>query len=51
MFDGGAAPGEQFVVASVIAICALEMVRGVVSINGKTAPGARPAKSELVAMN
>jgi len=50
-FDGAAAPGEQFVVASVIAMCALEMAWGVVSMNGKAAPGASPASKELDAMN
>src|SRR6266446_10683846 len=49
--EGDAAPGEQFVVASVMAICAWEIVWGVVSINGKTAPGAKPASKELSAMN
>jgi len=39
--EGAEAPGEQFAVSSVMAICALEIVCGVVSINGKTAPGAR----------
>src|SRR6266478_2978760 len=49
--DGAAAPAEQLVVASVMAICAWEIVWGVVSINGKAAPGAKPASKELSAMN
>ena len=38
-------------VASVIAMCALEMTWGVRSINGNAAPGASPASKELDAMN
>src|SRR5712691_2211794 len=49
--DGAAAPAEQLVVASVMAICAWEIVWGVVSINGKTAPGARPESMELATTN
>src|SRR6266446_10073275 len=49
--DGAAAPAEQLVVASVMAICAWEIVWGVVSINGKTAPGAKPESMELATTN
>jgi len=42
--------GEQFAVASVIAMCAVTMVCGVVSMNGNAAPGASPSSIELAAM-
>ena len=48
---GGAEPGEQLVVASVMAICAWEIVWGVVSINGKTAPVPKPESMELATTN
>ena len=50
-FDGAAAPPEQFAVESVIAMCAVEIEWGLVSMKGKAAPGARPANKELDATN
>ena len=47
MLDGAAAPGAQLEVASVMAICAREILDGVESMNGNRAPGANPFNRAL----
>jgi len=51
MLAGAAAPAEQLLVASVIAMCAREIPLGVVSMNGNTAPDAKPDRIELCAID
>src|SRR5437763_10741830 len=51
ILSGAAAAAWQSLVESVMAMWAWAMPCGVVSLNGNAAPGARPARRELAAIN